>query len=145
MAILAVRARVLVNEQHPAASEESARCAHRLELRRRPQMMERETDPDHVDRLSIATATDAVMSLDDQLAQLWAAGATLSQIERSAGVSRGVAIGRIHRARKAGDVRFQPRSPNPKAPVKARRLKPFGETIGNRVPPPPPPKPPEPR
>ena len=85
------------------------------------------------------------MSLDDQLAQLWAAGATLSQIERSAGVSRGVAIGRIHRARKAGDVRFQPRSPNPKAPVKARRLKPFGETIGNRVPPPPPPKPPEPR
>jgi hypothetical protein len=47
----------------------------------------------------------AVVSLD-KLAKLWAAGAMLTQIERSTGVSRGVAIGRIHRACKAGDPRF---------------------------------------
>jgi hypothetical protein len=34
------RAGMLVKEQHPAASEESARRAHRLELRRSPQMMD---------------------------------------------------------------------------------------------------------
>jgi hypothetical protein len=62
------------------------------------------------------------MSLDD-LAQLWAGGATLAQIGRATGVSRGVAIGRIHRARKAGDPRFQPRPPRP-----ARKLKPVGES-----------------
>ena len=70
------------------------------------------------------------MTFDDQLAQLWPAGATLTQIERTTGVSRGVAIGRIHRARKAGDKRFAPRPPKPKAP-KSRKLKPIGETIGS--------------
>jgi DNA-binding CsgD family transcriptional regulator len=49
------------------------------------------------------------MSLNDQLAKLWAAGQTLSEIERSTGISRGVAIGHIYRARKAGDPHFQPR------------------------------------
>jgi hypothetical protein len=76
------------------------------------------------------------------LAKLWAAGATLAQIERATGLTRGVAIGRIHRARKAGDPRFQPR---PKPPVKARRLKPVDEVVGNRRPLPPPPEPPRPR
>ena len=63
-------------------------------------------DPDWCDRRE---AGDAVVSLDD-LARLWAAGATLAEIEQSTGVSRGVAIGRIHRARKAGDPRFEPRA-----------------------------------
>ena len=67
------------------------------------------------------------MILDDQLARLWAAGATLAQIEQAIGVSRGVAIGRIHRARKAGDEKFAPRPPKPKA----RKLKPIGERVGN--------------
>jgi hypothetical protein len=77
------------------------------------------------------------MSLD-ALAKLWAGGATLTQIERATGLSRGVAIGRIYRARKAGDPQFQPRPPKPK-PV--RKLKPAGEAVGNRQPPRPPPKP----
>jgi hypothetical protein len=73
------------------------------------------------------------VSLDD-LAKLWAAGQTLSQIERSTGISRGVAIGHIYRARKAGDPRFQPgplapREPKPKPPVKSRVLKPVGEAV----------------
>jgi hypothetical protein len=41
---------------------------------------------------------------DDQLAELWSAGATLTQIEQATGLSRGVAIGRIHRAG-AGAIR----------------------------------------
>ena len=59
------------------------------------------------------------MSLDD-LAQLWAGGATLAQIERATGLTKGVAIGRIHRARKAGDPRFRPRPARLKAPPKPR-------------------------
>lgn len=85
------------------------------------------------------------MSLDDQLAQMWAAGATLSEIERSTGVTRGAAIGRICRARKAGDPRFQLRPPKPKPPAKARVLKPIGEAVGNSRASPPPPAPLEPR
>jgi hypothetical protein len=85
----------------------------------------------------------------DRLARLWAAGATLAQIERSTGMSRGVAIGRIHRARKAGDPRFRPRLKAPKPKPKVRRLKPPGEEVGNRhrvpAPAPPPPEPPRPQ
>jgi hypothetical protein len=62
------------------------------------------------------------VSLDD-LAKLWAAGQTLSEIERSTGISRGAAIGHIYRARQAGDPRFQPRPPRP-PPPKVRKLKP---------------------
>jgi hypothetical protein len=52
------------------------------------------------------------MSLDE-LAKLWASGATLSEIEQATGVTRGVAIGRIHRARKPGGspVATWPRRP----------------------------------
>jgi GcrA cell cycle regulator len=87
------------------------------------------------------------VSLNDQLAKLWAAGQTLSEIEQSTGLTRGVAIGHIYRARKAGDPRFQPRPPR-SPPPKARKLKPADEVVGNRKPPPPPvpPRsPPEPR
>ena len=81
----------------------------------------------------------AAATFDDQLGELWAAGATLSQIEQATGVSRGVAIGRIHRARKGGDPRFQPSPPKPAT----RKLRPVGEEVGNRrrVPLPIPPKP----
>ena len=61
-------------------------------------------------------------------------GATLSQIEQATGVSRGVAIGRIHRLRKAGDARFQPRPPKPKV---RRVVKPRNEVVGNSRPLPP--------
>ena len=81
------------------------------------------------------------MSLD-RLAKLWAAGATLTQIERATGLSRGVAIGRIYRARKAGDPQFQPRPPKPK---QVRKLKPAGEVVGNTRALPPPPAPRVPR
>jgi GcrA cell cycle regulator len=99
-------------------------------------------------------SVDPRMSLDDDLAKLWADGATLSEIERSTGITRGVAIGHIYRARKAGDPRFQPRPPRP-PPVKARVLK--SEPLPSRSPsylemtgplpssrdsPPPPPRPP---
>jgi hypothetical protein len=63
------------------------------------------------------------VSLDHQLAKLWTAGQMLSEIERSTGISRGVAIGHIYRARKAGDPRFQPRPPR-SPPPKVRKLKP---------------------
>jgi hypothetical protein len=87
------------------------------------------------------------VSLNDQLAKRWAAGETLSEIERSTGIRRGVAIGHIYRARKAGDPRFQPRPPR-SPPLKVRKLKPADEVVGNRKPSPPPvpPRsPPEPR
>jgi hypothetical protein len=58
----------------------------------------------------------------DDLAKLWAAGQTLSEIEQATGLTRGVAAGHIYRARKAGDPRFQPRPPRP-PPVKACVLK----------------------
>jgi hypothetical protein len=49
------------------------------------------------------------MSLDDRLAQLWAAGATFTDMGRKLGVSRSIVAGRIDRARKSGDPRFAPR------------------------------------
>ena len=36
------------------------------------------------------------MILDDQLAGLWGAGATLAQIEQATGLTRGVTIGRAY-------------------------------------------------
>jgi hypothetical protein len=50
------------------------------------------------------------MSLADQLAELWAAGATFTDMGLKLGESRNVIAGRIDRARKSGDPRFQPRS-----------------------------------
>ncbi len=62
---------------------------------------------------------------------LWAQNKSLSEIEVELGVSRGTIIGKVDRARKAGDERFSPRP-------KVRKLKPVGEEVGNRrrVPPP---------
>jgi hypothetical protein len=82
------------------------------------------------------------MTLDDQLAELWAGGATLSQIEQAIGISRGVAIGRIHRLRRAGDTRFAPRPPKPKV---RRIVKPRDEVVGNSRPLSPAPEPSGPR
>ena len=52
------------------------------------------------------------MNLDDQLAELWAAGASFTDMGLKLGESRNVIAGRIDRARRAGDPRF--RSPTHK-------------------------------
>ena len=70
------------------------------------------------------------MSLD-LLAKLWADGATLTEIERATGVSRGAVAGHIARARKTGDPRFPPRPVKPEP--KLRRV---DEVLRNRMPPP---------
>ena len=59
------------------------------------------------------------MSLDDGLAQLWAAGATFTDMALKLGVSRSIVAGRIDRARKGGDPRFGPR-PKPEPIVVAK-------------------------
>lgn len=84
------------------------------------------------------------MSLDDQLAELWAAGATLTEIGLQMGVSRSVVAGRLARARarRTDDPRLAPRPRPPKvmpAP-RVRSVKPGHEVIGN-APPPVPPRP----
>ncbi|HZZ25402.1 MAG TPA: hypothetical protein VFE60_23895 [Roseiarcus sp.] len=56
----------------------------------------------------------AAVTFDDQLAELWAAGATLSDIGRKLGGSRSLVAGRIARARARGDLRFVLRLPTPK-------------------------------
>ena len=61
------------------------------------------------------------MSLDDQLAELWAAGETLTQIGRQVGASRGAVAGRLSRARKAGDSRFSARPPKPRSDNSCKR------------------------
>jgi hypothetical protein len=81
-----------------------------------------------------AEAEGAVVSLDDELAQLWSSGASLAQIGQAMGLSRGVVVGRVHRARLRGDDRFRSRPAAPKPP-RVRKLKPAGEAIGNRTPP----------
>ncbi len=43
---------------------------------------------------------------DEQLVELWAAGATLAEICIALGATRGSIAGKISRARKAGDPRF---------------------------------------
>jgi hypothetical protein len=80
-------------------------------------------------------AGDTVLSLDDQLAEMWAAGATFTDIGLKLGESRGVIAGRIDRARRAGDVRFQPRPPKPKAAPKVRQVKPVGNVRSLHPPP----------
>jgi hypothetical protein len=75
------------------------------------------------------------MSLDDQLAELWAAGASFTDMGLKLGESRNVIAGRIDRLRKGGDARFKPRPPKPKAAPTVRRVKPIG---GNTRPLPPP-------
>jgi hypothetical protein len=62
----------------------------------------------------------AAVTFDDQLAELWAAGATLSDIGRKLGGSRSLVAGRIARARARGDLRFGLR---PKTPKKERAPK----------------------
>jgi hypothetical protein len=49
------------------------------------------------------------MSLDDQLAELWAAGATFTDMGLKLGESSHAIAGRIDRAHKSGDPRFAPR------------------------------------
>ena len=56
----------------------------------------------------------AAVTFDDQLAELWAAGATLSDIGLKLGGSRSLVAGRIARARARGDLRFALRPPTPK-------------------------------
>ena len=60
------------------------------------------------------------MSLDDQLAELWA-GETLTQIGRQVGASCGAVAGRLSRARKAGDSRFSARPPKPRSDNSCKR------------------------
>ena len=56
----------------------------------------------------------AAVTFDDQLAELWAAGATLSDIGLKLGGSRSLVAGRIARARARGDLRFALRPKTPK-------------------------------
>jgi GcrA cell cycle regulator len=66
------------------------------------------------------------MSLDDQLsaiAQLWSAGLPLSEIAHELGeATRSAVAGKIQRARRKGDPRFQPRSPKPKLRVRGAKV-----------------------
>ena len=50
----------------------------------------------------------AAGTFDDQLAELWASGATLSDIGLKLAGSRSLVAGRIARARARGDLRFPP-------------------------------------
>ena len=71
----------------------------------------------------------AAVTFDDQLAELWAAGATLSDIGLKLGGSRSLVAGRIARARARGDLRFALRPPRPKrerGPSKLLIVKPVG-------------------
>ena len=75
----------------------------------------------------------AAGTFDDQLAELWAAGATLSDVGLKLGGSRSLVAGRIAKARARGDLRFALRPPTPKkkrAPkpliVKPAVVKPVG-------------------
>ena len=79
-----------------------------------------------------------IKSLDD-LAQLWAAGASFTDMGLKLGESRNVIGGRTGRARKARAPRFKPREP------RRRVVKPPGEHVGNTRPLPSPPEPPRPR
>jgi hypothetical protein len=56
----------------------------------------------------------AAVTFDDQLAELWAAGATLSEIGLKLGGSRSLVAGRIARARARRDLRFALRPATPK-------------------------------
>jgi transposase-like protein len=73
--------------------------------------------------------SDEADSVIDRVADLWRRGATLTDIARELGASRGSIARRIARERKAGDSRFRPRPP---PPTKPRVLKPADENVGNR-------------
>jgi hypothetical protein len=62
----------------------------------------------------------------DIIANLWAENRSLSEIGEALNTTRGVVVGVIWRARRAGDPRFQRRAPKPKL----RKLKPIGEAVG---------------
>ena len=68
----------------------------------------------------------APVTFDDQLAELWAAGATLSDIGFKLGGSRSLVAGRIARARARGDLRFalRPRTPKKERAPKELIVKP---------------------
>ena len=70
----------------------------------------------------------APVTFDDQLAELWAAGATLSDIGLKLGGSRSLIAGRIARARARGDLRFalRPRTPKKDRAPKLLIVKPVG-------------------
>jgi hypothetical protein len=53
----------------------------------------------------------------DELASLWSENKSLSEICELLGVSRGVVAGKVDRARKAGDERFQPRLTEPRSVI----------------------------
>jgi hypothetical protein len=55
----------------------------------------------------------------DIIAELWAAGASFTDMGRKLGVSRSIVAGRIDPARKSGDSRFAPR-PKPEPIVVAK-------------------------
>ena len=102
------------------------------------------------------------MTLDDQLADLWAAGATKPrsrdetglaavldliatlwlghsqrQIARKLNLKPGVISGLVMRSRRRGDHRFPPRpdpTPRVKPPLKVRKPKPVNEATGNARP-----------
>ena len=92
----------------------------------------------------------------DAIAELWRQRElSLSAIGDRLGLSRGQVVGKIDRARRAGDERFKPRPSRPKvAPGrdgnlpgagKTRKLKPIDEHVGNSRPLPPAPEPSGPR
>jgi hypothetical protein len=58
------------------------------------------------------------LNLDNQLAEMWGAGATFTDMARRLGESRSAIAGRIDSARKSGDPRFGPR-PKPEPIVVA--------------------------
>ena len=58
---------------------------------------------------------------DDELAQLWATGASAREISRLSGMSRGAILGRARRRRKAGDLRFPARPQAPSNRLSAQR------------------------
>jgi hypothetical protein len=85
------------------------------------------------------------MTLDDQLAQLWAAGASFTDMGLRLGESRNVIAGRIDRLRKAGDLRFKPRETKPGEPPPKPQRRPADEHVGNARPLSLSPEPPRPR
>jgi hypothetical protein len=88
-----------------------------------------EIDVERISAIILATChsseTNAVRALN-AIAELWAENRSLSEIGQALNTTRGVVMGAIWRARRAGDPRFQRRAPKPKP----RKLKPAGETVG---------------
>ena len=79
-----------------------------------------------LDRQRPVIAESPPPRLIDRIAELWAENRSLSEIGKALNATRGVVVGAIWRARRAGDPRFQRRAPKPKP----RKLKPVGEAVG---------------